>query len=327
MQRVLNTRAGIWSTALLLAAFLTIVLLTILATGWAEIGAAFARIKLWHLAVLIGLSIINYGSRALRWRLMTQAVGLPTAFLQDMRHYTAGLALMATPGRLGEFVRLRWLSKETGEPFERTAPVAYADRALDLATVPILIALAAALSALGTNLVWVLVAVSLALAWIATNARLLRWIITWAWRTIGRWPRMFVRLRRLAASIGIFTRPSIALPALLLGAFGWFCEGLSFGLLLGWLGAPVPIWTAVAIFLAAMTSGALAGMPGGLGGAEAAMVALLLLVDVPIDIAIAATAVIRVTTMWFAILVGALVFPFAEGISVRAHARDMETDK
>ena len=57
------------------------------------------------------------------------------------------------------------------------------------------------------------------------------------------------------------------------------------------------------------------------------MVALLLLVDVPIDIAIAATAVIRVTTMWFAILVGALVFPFAEGISVRAHARDMETDK
>ena len=48
------------------------------------------------------------------------------------------------------------------------------------------------------------------------------------------------------------------------------------------------------------------------------MIALLLLEGLPLDLAVAATAVIRLTTLWFAILLGVLVFPLAESRAARA---------
>ena len=55
-----------------------------------------------------------------------------------------------------------------------------------------------------------------------------------------------------------------------------------------------------------------------LTGAEAAMVGLLVLDGVPLEIALPATLVIRVTTLWFAILIGLVIFPIAEHSSKKA---------
>ena len=48
------------------------------------------------------------------------------------------------------------------------------------------------------------------------------------------------------------------------------------------------------------------------------MVALLSLQGVPLEISLPATAVIRITTLWFAIGIGLLVFPVAERLSRNA---------
>ena len=45
------------------------------------------------------------------------------------------------------------------------------------------------------------------------------------------------------------------------------------------------------------------------------MVALLALDGTPLGIAVAATALIRATTLWFAVGIGILAFPFAERAS------------
>ena len=96
---------------------------------------------------------------------------------------------------------------------------------------------------------------------------------------------------------------------------GWSFEGTAFWLLLGWLGADVSLAAATAIFLIAVLSGALSGLPGGLGGTEATSVALLLLQGVPLETAILATAIIRVATLWFAVGIGFCVLPFVEAKS------------
>ncbi|RMF33995.1 MAG: UPF0104 family protein, partial [Alphaproteobacteria bacterium] len=290
----------------------------IAATGWEETVQALSHLGPREVAILLLMSLANYAMRGLRWQLLTQALNVPYRFGRDILHYLGGFALTATPGRVGELVRLRWLTRETGWPIERTAPAALADRASELAAVAVLLALAVGLSTLGMGFVWPLIGISLALAYITTNARLLRWGVTFLHRLVGRWGRLFARLRRLSEGLAPLTRGGIALPALLLGMGGWFMEGTALYLLLGWLGADVTLWTAVAIFLAAMTSGALAGLPGGLGGAEATMIGLLLLAGVPMEIALPATAVIRVTTLWFAIVIGLGVFPLAEARSRRA---------
>ncbi|MEZ5777853.1 MAG: lysylphosphatidylglycerol synthase transmembrane domain-containing protein [Paracoccaceae bacterium] len=291
------------------------------ATGWEETRAQIARLSLWQGAVLLALSLVNYFLRGLRWHLFARRLGLPTGLSQDMRHFLGGFAMVVTPGRVGELVRMRWLRRETGWSFERSAPLALVDRASDLAAMALILALSAALAAGGVSGAVPVAILALAAAFVATRPRLLTGLITLAHRLVGRVPRLFGRLRAAARSLDRFSGAAVLGGALGLGIVGWLAEGYAFHLLLGWMGSGIGLWKAILIFVFATLAGGLTGSPGGVGGAEAAMIALLSLDGVPMEVSIPATAIIRVTTLWFALLIGMAVFPLAERYSLRgAHA-------
>ncbi|MGD9919548.1 MAG: YbhN family protein [Paenirhodobacter sp.] len=294
------------------------------ATGWRETLAQIARLHLWQIAALLGLSLANYLMRSARWHLLARRLGLPTTLAQDIRHYLGGFAMSVTPGRVGELVRMRWLRRETGWAIERSAPLALMDRAGDLAAMGLILALAVSLAAGGIAGALPVTLLALAAAVVATRPRLLAALVTLAYRALGRFPRLFARARAAARSLARFSHgPTLGL-VLTLGLMGWMAEGYAFHLLLGWMGAEIGLWKAIAIFVFATLAGGLTGAPGGLGGAEAAMVALLSLDGVPLEISVPATAVIRLTTLWFAIAIGLATFPLAERASLKAQEQGAE---
>ncbi len=287
------------------------------ATGWRELAVQLARITPGQIALLLGLSLVNYLLRGLRWHLFARRLGLQTGLGQDLRHFLGGFAMSVTPGRLGELVRMRWIRRETGWSFERTAPLALADRASDLAAMGLLLAVMLGLS--GADIAWgrPVAALALVASVVVTQPVLLNALAGLGWRLSGRFGRLFAGLRRAARSLARFRSPGVLLLAAVLGALGWMAEGAAFWLLLGWMGADVSLPTATAIFLFSALAGGLTGAPGGIGGAEAAMLALLTLQGVAVETALPATLIIRATTLWFAIAIGLVVFPWAEKLSLR----------
>lgn len=302
----------IWITLLVFLTFAFGMIGMAAATGWREALEAIQKISIWQFALLLGLSLINYGFRGIRWHVYTSAIGIPTRFPADMRHYLGGFALTATPGRVGELIRLRWIWRETGRRPDSTASIVLADRAGDLAAVGLLLAMSIAASAAGLAGAWTAAFLAVLLALLATRPELMRFGITMGWKCLGTFPRLFAGLRRATGGLKTFSKASVFMPGTGLGMVGWCAEAYAFFLLLQWLGADVGLATAFAIFFFSMLTGGATGLPGGIGGAEAAMVAALALNDVPFEIALPATAIIRLTTLWFAILVGVGVFPFAE---------------
>ncbi len=287
------------------------------ATGWEETLDGIARLTWVQIAVLLALSLINYGFRGMRWHLFARKLGLPTALGQDLRHFIGGFAMSATPGRVGELIRMRWLRRETGWSFERTAPLVLVDRASDLVAMALILALALARSAGGIAGAVPIVFLALAAAWVATHPDILAAVALWSYRTTGRFARLFARLRGASRSLAAFRGPWTIVFAAALGIIGWLAEGYAFHLLLGWMGADIGFWRATAIFIFASLAGGLTGAPGGVGGAEAAMIALLSLEGVPLSVSVPATLIIRVTTLWFAIGLGLLIFPIAERMSLK----------
>lgn len=285
-------------------------------TGWDETLAALSRLGSTEVAILLGLSLVNYLARALRWHLFSRRLGLPLGPAASFRHFLGGFLMTITPARVGELVRMRWIGRETGWPFERTAPLVLVDRAADLAAMAILMALAILLAATSVEGAAPVAVLALATAIVATRPWLLAKAATFGHAVLGRGARVFARARRAARSLAAFDAPLPLAAAGVLGVVGWMAEGAAFWLLLHWMGADLGFWTATGIFVFATLAGGLTGAPGGLGGAEAAMVVLTMAQGVPAGIAVPATLVVRVTTLWFAIAIGALVFPFAE-----AHAR------
>ncbi|MSU88381.1 flippase-like domain-containing protein [Rhodobacteraceae bacterium 2CG4] len=314
-------RRDVWLTAGLVAVMVLGLAGLAAATGWQETWASIGRLTPGQVALLLLLALANYMLRALRWQLYCRVQRIPVTFRQTLRHYLGGFAMTATPGRVGELVRLRWITQETGTPLERCAALVVVDRAADLAAIGLLTAVAVAFSTAGLAGGLPVAVLSVVAAIMVTRASLLTAALELGWRLLGRWPRLFGRARRAAQALRPFSAWQVVLPALALGGLGWLAEGLSFHLLLGWMGAEVSLWTAVGIFLIAMVTGGATGAPGGLGGAEAAMVALLTLEGVPLSVSIPATAVIRLTTLWFAIAIGLAMFPLATRAATRgAHA-------
>ena len=285
------------------------------ATGWSETLEQFGKLTALQLFVLLTLSLCNYTLRAVRWHLFAHRLGLSTTLPQDVRHFLGGFAMSVTPGRVGELVRMRWLRRETGWSFERTAPLVLVDRASDVMAMALILALAIMLSATGIAGATPVAILALLAAYVATRPSLLAGLAHRAYRLTGRWPRLFGRIRTASRSLARFSTPHMMTAAAVLGLVGWLAEGYAFYLLLQWMGADIDFWSAVAIFVFATLAGGLTGAPGGVGGAEAAMVALLMLQHVPLEMSVPATLIIRVTTLWFALGIGLAVFPFAERLS------------
>lgn len=294
-----------------------------MATGWQDTLTQISKLSLWQIGALLILSLANYGLRGLRWHVFARHLGLPLSFIANLRHFLGGFAMTVTPGRVGELVRMRWIKRETGTAFEKSAPLVLVDRASDLSAMAVLMGAALALS--GTQITGGLPVAILALiaAFVATRPQLLASIAKLGHRATGRMPRLFARIRRAARALEPFSRGGALFKGSVLALFGWLAEGIAFYLLLHWMGAEVSAATAIAIFLFSTLAGGLTGAPGGVGGAEAAMIALLSLEGVPLAMSLPATAIIRLTTLWFAILIGLAVFPFAENQSKKVQ-NDLE---
>jgi len=305
--------------AALAALFLAGLTGVIAATGWRETITQISRLHAWQIALLLALSLVNYLLRGLRWHLFARRLGLPTGLLQDIRHFLGGFAMSVTPGRLGELVRMRWLRRETGWAYERTAPMVLVDRAADLAAMALILAVALSHATTGLRGALPVTILALAAAFAVTRPRLLAWMAHLGYRATGRLPRLFAKIRRAALSLERFSHGPTLMLAITLGFLGWLAEGYAFHLLLGWMGATPDLWKAIGIFVFATLAGGLTGAPGGVGGAEAAMIGLLTLDGVPLTISVPATAIIRVTTLWFAIGIGMAVFPLAERMSLKGH--------
>lgn len=284
----------------------------IASTGWDEISAQLSRITAVQIALLLGLSLVNYGFRALRWHLFARRFGLALSLKHNALHFLGGFAMSVTPGRVGELVRMRWIARETGVGFVQTAPLALMDRASDLAAMGLLLGLALPLSGVGIGGGVPVTLLALGTAIMVTRPTLLAALALWGHRLTGAAPRLFAKCRRAARALTRCAAPSTMIAATLLGLLGWCAEGAAFHLLLVWMGSDIGVARAMAIFIFATLAGGLTGAPGGLGGAEAAMIALLTLEGVPLPAAIGATAIIRLTTLWFAIAIGLAAFPLAE---------------
>ena len=303
-------RRDLWITAGIVALVVISLAALAAATGWQDVARSLSQVSASQVLLLMFLSLWNYVLRGARWHLFSRVLDLPVSLRQSFGIYLGGLAMTVTPGRLGELVRLHWLYQITGQSIDRTGPLVLVDRAADLAAIGLLILGAIMMdSSIGMSGAAPVAVFSIAIAFIATRRRFAELIVRSLYRALGLWPRIFARLLRASRLIAPFSSPTVLVPALVLGGIGWFMEGLSFWLLLGWMGADLSLWAAVGIFVASMVMGGATGAPGGLGGAEAAMVGLLSLQGIPLEISIPATAVIRLTTLWFAIALGVVIFP------------------
>lgn len=272
----------------------------------------------WWLPIL-ALSLFNYGLRFARWHYYLLRLGQQVRGRDNLAIYLAGFSLTTTPGKAGEAVRSIYLAR-LGVDYSQSLAAFFSERFLDLVAIAALATLV--LIDFPGYAAWAAVPLSLcAVALVlAQRPHLLTRMLPRRRRVEG--PPRVVRklLEAWRAALALFrTRPLCV--GLALGLLAWGAEGVGLYLVSVALGEPLSLPLAVGIYAASMLVGALSFIPGGLGSTEASMGVLLAMAGMPPAMAVAATVITRVATLWFAVALGLAALPLA-GLARASHAGD-----
>lgn len=256
-----------------------------------ELGAALSEFHWPLLPVALALTVVNYLIRFWRWQIYLARLGLDVPTGHSFLVFGAGLTMTISPAKLGEVLKSALLRRSYGIPISRSAPIVVVERMTDALGIVVLgvLALVASRSSSGWPLL-VVVAAGAAVLVAALRAPLHQ-----------RLHRLAEARRAALDLVGL----RLLLGATLLSAASWFFECLAAYACVRGLGIDVGLSEVTLVFTVASLAGALSFLPGGLGVAEGSMTALLqVIAGVARAEAVAATVLIRLVTLWFAVMVG-----------------------
>jgi uncharacterized protein (TIRG00374 family) len=275
--------------------------------GAAEVGAALARFSWALLVPLLALSAANYALRWLRWELYLRALAIRIPARTSVAVFLAGLAMTVTPGKVGEFLKSYLLKATAGVPMATSAPVVLVERITDLLSLVVLASFGAAAYG-GPAGVPVLIAAGAALA---TGLLVLRSerLTGHAVAGLGLLPlgrRIAPKLEEAARSSRALLGPRLLGAGMVLGGLAWACECTGYWLAFRGFGGPTPTYP-VSIFAYAFSTVLGVVSPGGLGPTDIGLVELArqFTPGLSREVATAASFLVRLCTLWFAVLVGA----------------------
>ena len=271
-----------------------------------EIG----NLPISYLLAGLGLALSNYLLRFLRWAFYLKVLKIEAPVGISALVFLSGLAMSITPGKAGELVKCYLLNSKTQVPVSRSAPVVVMERLTDVISVIIL-------GLTGFVLLPVPVIVVLAVALVVSVIGLMFALSRHALRLTGlpilsKWSEL---LRDSQEGFKELAAPRVMVVGVAIGAVAWFAEGLALWVILRGIGSEIYVVRALTIYAAATLVGAVTALPGGLVGTEGSILAFLQHSGVTRAGASAGTVLIRLVTLWFAVLVGLLALLVLRRIS------------
>ncbi|MEM0953916.1 MAG: lysylphosphatidylglycerol synthase transmembrane domain-containing protein [Pseudomonadota bacterium] len=255
---------------------------------------------------LLGLSLVNYGVRYARW---TWLLGLPASAACDSRNlyaYIAGFALVTTPVKAGELIRCRYYKALLHIDHDRIVATLLTERVLDILSGLLIASLALSVLASLQMAIWLSLGI-VALVFLTTR-------YPWVCLGIARWlsdrspfegaSRLYTFVESTFETLTAQLTASRLLPGTLMGVVSWSAEAIGFAWLVILLGSDASFLMLMGIFAISLIAGAVSFLPGGLGGAEAAMYLLLTGSGLDAGSATIAVVITRLCTLWFAVLLG-----------------------
>ncbi len=270
--------------------------------GWREVLDVMARLGAGIVLVGLAATLANYLLRFLRWVLILGRMDQRVPWRSNLVIYLSGLALTATPGKVGETVRSALLVRFS-VPVSVSLTAFFVDRLADLTGVLLLAAVTAA-----SGMAWGYAALALGAALAGASVPVLGpRVLGPVVRLCGRFARVQNAVRWLhaaSAHIGGVWRPRWIGVMIGVAMVAYGLQAAVFALYASTLWPAIDAQRAFHYFIASTLVGAASMLPGGIGAMEASLIALLVADGMPLPYAVAAAFAIRAVTLWFGIALG-----------------------
>jgi len=274
-----------------------------------QVAIVFEKFDWLLLPLLLVLSLLNYFTRFLKWDYYLSLLKVNVKKIDSLSIFMSGLIMSVTPGKMGELLKSYLVKEINGTAVSKTAPVIFAERITDFVSL-ILIGLTGAYIygyggeiTLGVGIFFLIVLI------IVGNKKLALPIIG-LFEKIDFIKKHIVKIHNAYESSFQLLQPRPLVYMILLSLVGWFFECLGYHLILSNFGVENSLMWASFSYALATIAGSITMLPGGLGVTEGSLTFLLIKYGASKEIAVASTFLVRVVTLWFAVLVGIVSVTF-----------------
>ena len=262
----------------------------------------------WFPFVLL-LSFGNYMIRFLKWQYYLGILSIKLKIGTSFLIFVSSFIMSVTPGKMGEVLKSFLLKEETGTPVSVSAPIILAERITDFLSIVILCITGAFVFDYGKDIIIVTGSAFIMLV-LLLSSRFVSFKIISVLSRIKFIGAHSEKVYAAYSSIYEMVKIKPLFYGLFLSCIAWFLECLGFFIVInvftGISGLETGILSAIFIYAFSTLVGAIAMLPGGLGATEATLTGLLILLKIPKSISVASTMIIRVATLWFAVLLGVI---------------------
>lgn len=295
---------GLWLTALLaVGVFLGLGVYS----GIDELVVAFERFEWPVFLVVLGLSTLGYLFRFAKWEFYLREIDIELPLWLSALAFFSGLMMVLTPGKAGEVWKAWFLREQAGTPPSAVTSVVGAERITDLVALSGLAVLGIAAFEVSSTVVPIVIGVIgggiLLLQWRGFCIRVLD--VAAGLPVIGNHAEALERFYE--STYALFQVRPLSV-AVVLSTIAWGLEGLGLWFVLEGFGVEATLLVGLFVFGLGSVVGAASMLPGGLAATEASMVGLLLAFGYASNVATGATVVIRVGTLWYAAVLGTVIY-------------------
>jgi len=255
--------------------------------------------------LLLVLSLCNYFFRFFKWDYYLSLIKVKVGKIDSLSIFMSGLVMSVTPGKMGELLK-SYLVKELNQtPVSKTLPIIFAERITDFISLLFLALIGAYVYDYGRDIVIGVSVFFFIVIIIISNKGIALPVL----KLLEKNPflqKHLVSIHNAYESSYQLLRPVPLLKMSLLSLGSWFFECLGYYIILINFDVDVSLLWATFSYGFATIVGAITMLPAGLGVTEGSLTFLLIQKGSPKEIAVASTFIIRVVTLWFAVLVGVI---------------------
>ncbi|MDZ4713233.1 MAG: lysylphosphatidylglycerol synthase transmembrane domain-containing protein [bacterium] len=273
----------------------------------------FGEFNWLYFPLVLALSFANYIIRFYKWEYYRKLLDINLTVKASFLIFMSTFVMSVTPGKMGEVLKSYLVREENGTPVSRSAPIIIAERLTDFISIVLLCIAGAFVFDYGKELI-IGVGLFFILGVILISSRKISLGIISYLEKIKFLHKIAGKFQEAYESIYILVKIKPLIIAVAVSAVAWFMECLGLYVVLKVYSSitdvNVSIMSAVFIYGFSTIVGSIAMLPGGLGVTEASLTGLLILLNIPRDVSVASTFIIRVATLWFAVLIGIIAVYF-----------------
>lgn len=278
----------------------------------------FGEFSWIYFPLVLALSFGNYIIRYYKWEYYRKLLEIDLKPKASFLIFMSTFVMSVTPGKMGELLKSYLVREENGTPISRSAPIILAERLTDFISVVLLCIAGAFVFDYGQGIIIGVGLFFLSGVILISSRKLSMKFISYL-EKIKLFSRFAHKFQEAYESIYTLVRIKPLIIATFVSAVAWFCECLGLYVILRVYSTishiEVSLMSAVFIYGFSTIVGSIAMLPGGLGVTEASLTGLMVLMKIPKDVSVASTFIIRVATLWFAVLIGVIAVYFYQKYS------------